>query len=130
MQDFLTQLYNLVLFPLILTVGGFMIVFINTKTQELKNKTKNEKEQKYIERIGGIINACVLTTNQTYVESLKREGKFDAEAQKQAFEDTKTAVLGMLNVELQDFITEVFGDVNEYLTTAIEASVNNNKANS
>lgn len=130
MQDFLTQLYNLVLFPLIIALGGFLVVFINTKTQELKNKTKNEKEQKYIERIGGIINACVLTTNQTYVESLKREGKFDTEAQKQAFEDTKTAVLGMLNVELQDFITEVFGDVNEYLTTAIEASVNNNKANS
>ena len=130
MQDFLTQLYNLVLFPLIIALGGFLVVFINTKTQELKNKTKNEKEQKYIERIGGIINACVLTTNQTYVESLKREGKFDAKAQKQAFEDTKNAVLGMLNVELQDFITEVFGDVNEYLTTAIEASVNNNKANS
>ena len=130
MQDFLTQLYNLVLFPLIIALGGFLVVFINTKTQELKNKTKNEKEQKYIERIGGIINACVLTTNQTYVESLKREGKFDSEAQKQAFEDTKNAVLGMLNVELQDFITEVFGDVNEYLTTAIEASVNSNKANS
>lgn len=130
MQDFLTQLYNLVLFPLIIALGGFLVVFINTKTQELKNKTKNEKEQKYIERIGGIINACVLTTNQTYVESLKKEGKFDAEAQKQAFEDTKKAVLGMLNVELQDFITEVFGDVNEYLTTAIEASVNSNKANS
>jgi hypothetical protein len=130
MQDFLTQLYNLVLFPLILTVGGFMIVFINTKTQELKNKTKNEKEQKYIERIGGIINACVLTTNQTYVETLKKQGKFDAEAQKQAFETTKTAVLGMLNVELQDFITKAFGDINEYLTTAIEASVSSNKANS
>lgn len=130
MQDFLTQLYNLVLFPLILTVGGFMIVFINTKTQELKNKTKNEKEQKYIERIGGIINACVLTTNQTYVETLKKQGKFDAEAQKQAFETTKTAVLGMLNVELQDFITQAFGDINEYLTTAIEASVSSNKANS
>lgn len=130
MTEFISQLYNLVLFPLIIALGGFLVVFINTKTQELKNKTKNEKEQKYIERIGGIINACVLTTNQTYVESLKKEGKFDAEAQKQAFEDTKKAVLGMLNVELQDFITEVFGDVNEYLTTAIEASVNSNKANS
>lgn len=130
MTEFIPQLFNLVIFPLIIALGGFLVVFINTKTQELKNKTKNELEQKYIERIGGIINACVLTTNQTYVESLKREGKFDAEAQKQAFEDTKKAVLGMLNVELQDFITEVFGDVNEYLTTAIEASVNNNKANS
>lgn len=130
MQDFLTQLYNLVLFPLILTISGFIIVFINTKTQELKSKTKNEKEQKYIERIGGIINSCVLTTNQTYVETLKKQSKFDAEAQKQAFEATKTAVLGMLNVELQDFITEAFGDINEYLTTAIEASVNSNKANS
>lgn len=130
MQDFINQLFNLVLFPLIITLGGFLVVFINTKTQELKNKTKNETEQKYIERIGNIITSCVLTTNQTYVESLKKQGKFDVEAQKLAFESTKDAVLGMLSNELQDFITEAFGDINQYLTTAIEASVSNNKANS
>ena len=130
MEDFLNQLYNLVLFPLILALGSFLVAFIHTKTKELKNKTKNEIEQKYIERIGEIITSCVLTTNQTYVESLKKQGKFDAEAQKTAFENTKDAVLGMLNIELKDFITEAFGDINKYLTTAIEASVNDNKANS
>ena len=130
MTEFIPQLFNLVIFPLIIALGGFLVVFINTKTQELKNKTKNELEQKYIERISNVITACVLNTQQTYVDSLKKQGKFDQDAQKQAFNDTKDAVLGMLNAELKDFISEAFGDINNYLTIAIEASVNSNKANS
>ena len=31
------------------------------------------------------ITKCVVATNQTYVETLKKQGKFDKEAQKIAF---------------------------------------------
>jgi hypothetical protein len=31
------------------------------------------------------ITECVIATNQTYVETLKQQGKFDEEAQKIAF---------------------------------------------
>jgi hypothetical protein len=31
------------------------------------------------------ITKCVIATNQTYVETLKKEGKFDLEAQEVAF---------------------------------------------
>lgn len=126
----LTSLFNLVIYPLIIALGGFVVAFINSKTQEVKAKTKSETEQKYIQRIGDIISTCVITTNQTYVEALKKKGEFGVEAQKEAFEKTKNAVVEMLNAELKDFIIEAFGDINNYLTTAIETSVNNNKANS
>ena len=126
----LTSLFNLVIYPLIIALGGFVVAFINSKTQEVKAKTKSETEQKYIQRISDIISACVITTNQTYVEALKKKGEFNMEAQKEAFEKTKDAVTEMLNAELKEFIIEAFGDINNYLTTAIETSVNNNKANS
>ena len=130
MQQFLTQLFELVLFPLIIALGLYAVNFIRVKAAELKAKIKGDKEDKYIDRITEIINACVITTNQTYVETLKKQGNFDAEAQKEAFNQTKNAVMGMLNEELQNFITELFGDINIYLTSQIEATVNCNKANS
>ena len=129
-ENFLNQLFELVLIPLIIALGLYAVNFIRVKAAELKEKIKGDKEDKYIDRITEIISACVITTNQTYVETLKKQGNFNAEAQKEAFNQTKDAVMGMLNEELQNFIAEFFGDINAYLTNQIEATVYYNKANS
>ena len=73
------------------------------------------------------ITDCVIATNQTYVDSLKAQGKFDAEAQKKAFNMTLTAVLSILNDEAKEYLTAVYGDLNTYITKQIEAAVNKNK---
>ena len=130
MQEYIKELFDVVIWPLVLTLGAYVVLFFRNKAEELKNKNKNDKADKYIDRITEIVTLCVITTTQTYVESLKKKNAFDANAQAEAFNRTKTAVLALLNEELKEFIIETFGDLNEYLTTAIEASVNNNKANS
>lgn len=132
MQEFLNQLFDLVICPLILTLGLYLVAFIRNKAIELKNKNKNEKDDKYIDRITEIVTLCVITTSQTYVDSLKKLGQFDQNAQVEAFNKTKDAVTSMLNDELKDFIIDTFGDLNEYLNSQIEATVNctKEKANS
>ena len=75
------------------------------------------------------ITSCVIATNQTYVETLKKQGKFDAEAQKEAFNQTLTAVEQLLNEDAKQYLIEIYGDLNEYLTKRIEATVNLNKIN-
>lgn len=70
---------------------------------------------------------CVIATNQTYVNSLKKSGKFDSEAQKEAFNRTMEAILSILSQETQDYIAEMTGDLNTYLTQLIEAEVNAHK---
>lgn len=132
MQDFINQLFELVICPLIITLGLYLVAFIRNKAIELKNKNKSEKDDKYIDRITEIVTLCVITTTQTYVDSLKKLGQFDQNAQIEAFNKTKDAVISMLNDELQDFIVDTFGDLNEYLNTQIEATVSctKEKANS
>ena len=73
------------------------------------------------------INNCVIATNQTYVEALKKAGAFDMEAQKTAFNMTKNAVLAILSDEAKRYLTNAVGDLNEYITQQIEAAVNVNK---
>ena len=132
MQEYIKQLFDLVIWPLVLALGTYLVIFIRNKAEELKNKNKSDKDDKYIDRITEIITLCVITTTQTYVDSLKKQNAFDKDAQLEAFNKTKTAVLNLLNEELQEFIIETFGDLNEYINAQIEATVSctKEKANS
>lgn len=74
------------------------------------------------------ITTCVISTNQTYVDSLKAQGKFDLEAQQTAFTITYEAILELLSDEAKKYLTEAFGDLETYITKQIEAEVNIQKA--
>lgn len=125
--QFIEQLFELCIFPGLLILGKFAIDWLKAKTEESKENTNSEQERKYLDMIYNTISTCVIATNQTYVDSLKKSGKFDAEAQKVAFEKTYNAVLMVLNDEVKKYIVETSGDLQVYLTQQIEAMVNDKK---
>lgn len=61
---------------------------------------------------------------QTYVESLKKSGNFGAEAQLEALNKAKEIALSQLSEEVKEYITTNYGDINNWLTTQIEATIN------
>lgn len=126
-QEFVKNLFELVLFPLMGVLTSFLIAYFKEKKVELQIKSDNDIVDKYLDLADKIITDCVLTTTQTYVEALKKEGKFDAEAQKTAFNMTLNNVLSLLTVEAKEVLSNVVGDLNVYLTTKIESSVNAHK---
>ena len=73
------------------------------------------------------ISACVIATNQTYVEALKKENAFTKEAQQEAFQLTFDAVMAVLTDDAKDYLVNIYGDLTAYITTKIEAEVNSNK---
>jgi hypothetical protein len=77
MQEYIKQLFDLVIWPLVLALGTYLVIFIRNKSEELKNKNKSDKDDKYIDRITEIVTLCVITTTQTYVDSLKKQNAFD-----------------------------------------------------
>lgn len=125
--QYLPQIFEIVILPLLGVLASFLIKFINSKSQEIKEKITNETAKKYIDMATETIKSCVIATNQTYVESLKAQGNFDAEAQDKAFALTYTAVLNLLTDEAKNYLEEAYGDLDEFLTAKIEAEVNLNK---
>lgn len=121
--NILTQLFEVVLIPLLALFATFMTNFIKEKIEELKEKHNNELTNKYLTMLSDTIISCVIATNQTYVETLKKEGKFDLEAQKKAFEMTKKAVLNILTDDAKEYLSSIFGDLEEYINQKIESSV-------
>ena len=123
----LQQVFELCIIPLLGIVTFYIVQFIKTKTEELNANNSIEVLSKYIEMLSNTICECVIATNQTYVDSLKAQGKFDAEAQKKAFEMTYNSVINILTDEAKIYLTSIYGDLTAYITNMIEAEVNKNK---
>ena len=126
--NILQQIFELCVIPLLAIITRSLVIYISTKQDELKNKTNNELAKKYLDLLNDTIANCVIATNQTYVEALKKENAFTADAQKAAFEKTYQAVIATLSEEAQKYLPEVVGDLQTYITQKIEASVNQKKA--
>ena len=126
----LEQLFELVIFPVFGVLGVYLTYLINVKIKELKQKRNDETTAKYLDMLNETITKAVLATTQTYVETLKKEGKFDAEAQKIAFQKTYETVMTLLTEEAKKYIITAVGDLQLYVTNQIEAEVKLNKTTS
>lgn len=125
--NLLTQIFEVCIIPLLGILTTYIVKYIQVKSAEITEKTDNAIADKYTVMLADTITACVLATNQTYVEALKKQGSFDAEAQKVAFNMTLNAVMEILSEDAKEYLSEAFGDLNSYITSQIEASVNVNK---
>ena len=119
----LEQLFELLIYPVITITGIYLTYLIGVKIQELKQKANDETARKYLDMLNDTIQSAVLATTQTYVESLKKQGKFDEEAQKIAFKQTYDAVMKVLTDDAIKYITASVGDLETYVTNRIEADV-------
>lgn len=129
-MEIINEIFVLVLIPLMGILTKYFVAWIGAKAEELKSKTTSNTIQKYEDMIKDTIIQCVVATNQTYVDNLKRQGKFDEEAQKEAFNRTLQAVELMLSEEAQNYIIEISGDLEAYLTQLIESAVYTQKEKS
>lgn len=126
-MEFLPLLFELCLIPLFGILTAFIVKWLKAKETEITTKVDNDTADKYISLVMSTVRDCVVATNQTYVESLKQQGSFDAEAQKNAFKATYESVLNILSDDAKEYLIHAYGDLNAYLTTLIEAEVNCNK---
>lgn len=121
--DILYKVFEVAIIPLLGAATLYLITLIDAKKKEIKDKAKSETAKKYIEMLDDTIINCVVATNQTYVDALKKAGSFDAEAQKQAFKLTYEAVMAILTDEAQMYLNEAIKDLNAYITNKIESGV-------
>ena len=122
-MELLAQIMEVVVIPLLGILTAYLVKFIDTKMKALSASRESELEKKYINMLDNTITSCVIATNQTYVEALKKENAFTAEAQKEAFNQTYNAIMAILSEEAKKYLTEAVGDLNLYITQNIEAKV-------
>lgn len=127
MPEIVIQIIQVCVIPLLGILTKYLVDYLTAKRDEINFKTDNETAQKYTNMIYQTVVDCVIATNQTYVDSLKKSGSFDEAAQKEAFNRTMNAIMTILSDDAKEYITEATGDLNTYLTQLIESEVNKRK---
>lgn len=127
MPEIVIQIIQVCVIPLLGILTKYLVDYLTAKRNEINSKTDNETAQKYTNMIYQTVVDCVIATNQTYVDSLKKSGSFDEAAQKEAFNRTMNAIMTILSDDAKEYITKATGDLNTYLTQLIEAEVNKRK---
>lgn len=129
-MEWLPLLYRILevcVIPLLGVLTAYLVKYIKIKSAEIQATVNNDTADKYIALLSDTITACVIATNQTYVEALKKNNAFTAEAQKEAFKLTYDAVMAVLTEEAEKCLSEIYGDLAAYITAKIEAEVNLSK---
>lgn len=126
-NEFISTLLKAIITTAVPIITTYVVKFLQNKNACLKKQTKNDTLIKYLDIAFGIVEDAVISTNQTYVENLKKTDSFDSNAQMEAFKKTVNTATSLMSKECEEAITEVYGDLNKWLTIAIEQKVNSLK---
>ena len=126
-SEVLNYILYVVLTVILPVVATYTVNLIKAKIKEsnvIADATKNENIAKLIEDALSDVRDAVLYINQIYVDALKSSGKFDKNAQKNAFNRAYAEALAMISDESKKIIEQVYGSFDKWLKLKIETSVN------
>jgi len=127
MKEILTILVQVVVIPAIPVLVTYLVKYLKAKAEQTTTKINNELIRTYLQEATDAVLQAVTYTAQTYVDTLKKQGKFDKEAQKIAFNTAKDIALKLLTDEAKQMIEELYGDLMLWLETKIEQTVKEQK---
>ena len=120
----LQEIFFTCLLPLIGILCSYGIAFMRKKVKEMQDNANNDLFNKYSDMLMGIVETCVIATNQTYVDELKEQGRFGPEEHDIAYHKTFDAIKALLTEEMQKVLTEVYTDLDFYISQLIQEQVN------
>lgn len=122
------EILNIILSAVSIVVTGLVSWGVGVFINWMNSKIKDQKLAGYLGDITRIVTDAVMNVYQSFVETLKTNGKFDEKAQAEAKQKALDIITGQLTTELKDYITTNFGDMQEWLGNKIEAIIYSLKA--
>lgn len=111
-------------------IAAYLSGFLKKSSAQLEAKTENERAKHYINEVTEAVTTAVTATSQTYVDALKNKNMFTKEAQTEALTKAKNTAIAIISPAAAEFINEVYGDLETYLTAKIEEAVRVQKTES
>ena len=104
-------------------VTGFIGWLTTTAIIWLNKKIKDRDLARWSTAIATIIFNAVQSVQQTFVDTMKKSGKWNEEVAKEALDKCLAIVKGELTEELRKYITDNFGDMDAWLINQIESVI-------
>ncbi len=123
MKEFLFELLQAVATAAVPVCAAFLVQFLRRKSAEAAARTDSLTTKELLAEVTEAVTTAVTYTSQTYVDALKKKGIFDTAAQVEALQKAKDKTLALLSESAKDVLASIYGDLNSYLETMIEAQV-------
>lgn len=125
-MEILMVLLKLVIMIVVPVATSVLTYLFKKYIEELINKNVQGETAEALKRGLDIITDSVNYVQQTYVDTLKKEDKFSAEAQAEALEAAKNRAIELMNTGIQSAIESSYGNLDTYVTTIIESIIAKN----
>lgn len=126
-KEILIDIYEILIYPLLGAVALYVTLYLKNKSQALIQRQNNDDLEAQLNVLNTIVDNCVLSTKQAYVDNMKKNGSFDETAQKMVFKITYDAVMASLTEETKKGLSGIIKDLPKYISDLIEARVHINK---
>lgn len=127
MREFLFTLLQAVATAAIPVCAAFLVQFLRKKSEQIGAQIDNMELKELLDEVTDAVSTAVTYTSQTYVDALKKEGIFDVEAQKIALETSLKMAISLLSESARSALATIYGNLDDYLVSKIEAEVRNQK---
>lgn len=125
--DLIKEFLTICVFPIVGGAAIYVANYFKVKAEKLNSEAKNNEIQNALLLLNSTIENAVLFTKQTFVDSLKKNGTFDAASQKVAYELTYAIAMAAITEETKKTLTGVINDLPKYINSLIEAKVHMTK---
>lgn len=102
-------------------LAAFIVKWLNAKISD-------KKFADMLGQVTYIVTDAVQCIYQEFVDVLKKEGKFDEKAQKEAKERAMNIIYGQLSDKMKQFIVDNYGNIESWLEEKIESVIYSLKA--
>ena len=122
--------WNEIATQVILGIIGVLVTGLGSLLTYIINKyVKNEKGKTIANSFKQLVMTNVQSTYQTYVEALKKEGKFDKEAQEKALSRCVNNVKKTMPDTTRKWLSSNYQDITEVIKQTIESCIKESKDN-
>lgn len=132
MKEYLTsEMVNtamtVVIIPILGIITKYIVMLLKSKVTELEHRVNNDTLSKYLNLAEDAIETAVISVNQTFVDTMKKQGTFDQAAMEKSFYIAKNKALAIMGASAQNALSAAYKDIDAWLDSKIELYVNQNK---
>ena len=127
MNAFIIELLHTIATAAIPVCAAYLVQYLHRKSEQIIAQTDNMTIKAFLAEATDAVSTVVTYTSQTFVDTLKKEGKFDKDKQQEALKKSLDKAISLLSESAKNALTDIYGNLEAYLTSKIEAEVRSQK---
>ncbi len=126
-NQLLNDLLYAVLIATIPILTNYLVKFLESKKTQIDDNKKTADFSNTLSKALEIVSTVVKYVSQTYVDDLKKQGKFDVNAQEEALKKAVETIQSQLDEDTKALLITAYGDLSQWIRVQIEATIKDSK---